>query len=117
MVRRRCGGLNCRSTVDAATASGGATTAPSAIAGAHATSGISARVTIATAIVVNPTATITSPATGTQLSLRSRSEESYAASSNTGATNNASTSCGGSVNEGPAGSNASSAPPIARNTG
>ena len=35
----RCGGLNWRSTAVAAAASGGATTAPSAIAGAHGMAG------------------------------------------------------------------------------
>ena len=52
----RCGGRTCRSTAVAAAASGGATTAPSAIAGAQGISGIRARVTTATAIVVRPTA-------------------------------------------------------------
>ena len=52
----RCGGLSCRSTAVAAAASGGATMAPSAIAGAHGMAGISARATTATAMVVRPTA-------------------------------------------------------------
>ena len=41
----RCGGRSWRSTAVAAAASGGATTAPSAIAGAHGIAGISARAT------------------------------------------------------------------------
>ena len=41
--------------------------------------------------------------TGAQLSLRSLSDASYAASSSTGATNSASASSGGSVNDGAAG--------------
>ena len=49
----------------------------------------------ATATVVNPTAKTTRPVTGAQLSLRSRSDASYAASSRTGATNSASASSGG----------------------
>ena len=59
---------------------------PSAIAGAHGIEGMIARATTATATVVSPTANITSPVTGAQLSLRSRSDASYAASSSTGAT-------------------------------
>ena len=39
----RCGGRSCRSTAVAAAASGGATTAPSATAGAHGIAGTSAR--------------------------------------------------------------------------
>src|SRR5688500_16822066 len=100
----------------AATASGGATTAPSAIAGAHGIVGMSMRATTATAAVVNPTAKTTRPATGAQLSLRSLSDASYAASSRTGATKSASASSGGSVNDPATGRNASSAPPSARNT-
>ena len=76
MVSRRWGGRNGRSTAVAATASGGATIAPRAIAGAHGIAGTSARTTSATARVVNPTAKTTRPPTGTQLSLRSRSEAS-----------------------------------------
>ena len=72
----RCGGLNWRSTAVAAAASGGATTAPSAIAGAHGMAGISARATTATAMVVKPTANTTRPVTGAQLSLRSRGDAS-----------------------------------------
>ena len=113
----RCGGRNGRSTAVAATASGGATMAPSAIAGAHGIVGMSVRATTATAAVVNPTANTTRPVTGAQLSLRSLSEASYAASSRTGATKSASASSGGSVNDGAPGTNASSAPPSARNTG
>ena len=52
----RCGGLSCRRTAVAAAASGGATTAPSAIAAGQGISGTSARATSATAAVVNPTA-------------------------------------------------------------
>ena len=80
----RCGGRSCRSTAVAAAASGGATTAPSAIAGAHGMAGINVRATTATAMVVRPTATTTRPVTGAQLSLRSRGEASYAASSRIG---------------------------------
>ena len=90
---------------------------PSAIAGAHGIEGMIARATTATATVVSPTANITSPVTGAQLSLRSRSDASYAASSSTGATNSASASSGGRVKDGAAGRKASSAPPSARNTG
>ena len=52
----RCGGRSGRNTAVAATASGGATTAPSAIAAAHGRSGMSRRATTATAAVVRPTA-------------------------------------------------------------
>ncbi len=47
-------------------------------------SGISARATTATAMVVRPTANTTRPVTGAQLSLRSRGDASYAASSSIG---------------------------------
>ena len=67
----RWGGRNGRSTAVAAAASGGATTAPSAIAAAHGIAGMSVRATTATAAVVNPTAKTTKPVTGAQLSLRS----------------------------------------------
>ena len=114
----RCGGRSWRSTaVAAAAASGGATTAPSTIAGAHGIAGISQRATTATATVVRPTATTTRPVTGAQLSLRSRGDASYAASSRMGATNSASASSGRTVNVGAPGTNARSAPPSARNTG
>ena len=113
----RCGGRNGRNTAVAATASGGATTAPSAIAAGHGRSGIRRRATTATAAVVSPTATTTSPVTGAQLSLRSLSDASYAASRSTGATKIASASSGGSVKDGAAGRKASRAPPSARNTG
>ena len=64
----RCGGRNGRSTAVAATASGGATMAPSTIAGAHGISGTRARTTTATATVVSPTANTTRLPTGSQLS-------------------------------------------------
>src|SRR5215211_3241224 len=86
IVRMRCGGRNGRSTAVAATASGGATTAPSAIAADHGIAGTSVWTTIATAAVVKPTANTTSAVTGPQLSLRSLSDVSYAASTSTGAT-------------------------------
>ncbi len=79
--------------------------------------GTIARTTSATATVVKPTAKITRPPTGAQLSLRSRSEASYAASSSTGATNSAKASSGGNVNDVSIGRNASTPPPTARNTG
>ena len=60
----------------AAVASGGATIAPSAIAAAHGMSGSSQRTSTATAAVVRPTAMSTSVDTGSQLSLRSRTEVS-----------------------------------------
>ena len=66
----RCGGRSWRSTAVAATASGGATMAPSAIAAAHGIAGTSARATTATAAVVRPTAKTTRPVTGAQLSLQ-----------------------------------------------
>src|SRR2546430_9171053 len=106
-----------RRTAAAATASGGATTAPSAIAAAQGIVGMSAWATTATAAVVNPTATTTRLGTGAQLSLRSLSDASYAASSRTGATNSASARSGGTLIDGAPGRNASSAPPSARNTG
>src|SRR3954462_8609812 len=96
----RCGGLSCRKTAVAAAASGGATTAPRAMAAGQGSSGTSARVTTATAIVVKPTANTASPATGIQLSFRSRGELSNAASRSTGATKIASASSGGTVNTG-----------------
>ena len=76
IVSRRCGGLSGRSTAVAAAASGGETIAPSAMAGAHAIPGTSARATNATATVVRPTPTTTRLATGPQLSRRSRGEAS-----------------------------------------
>ncbi len=117
MVSRRCGGCSGRSTAVAATASGGATMAPRAIAAGHGMAGISAWATIATAAVVSPTAKTTRPVTGAQLSLRSLRDASYAASSNTGAMNSAKASSGGRVNVVPVGRNARAAPPSARNTG
>src|SRR2546423_13366383 len=117
MVRMRCGGRSWRSTAVAAAASGGATIAPSTIAGAHGISSTKPRATRATAIVVNPTANITRLVTGAQLSLRSLGEASYAASSSTGAIKSASASSGGTVIEGAPGTNARTAPPSARNTG
>ena len=71
----RCGGRNGRSTAVAAAASGGATTAPSAIAGAQGMP-IMACATAATATVVKPTATTTRLVTGAQLSRRSRGDAS-----------------------------------------
>jgi hypothetical protein len=62
----RWGGRNWRSTAVAATASGGATTAPSAIAAAHGIIGMSVWATTATAPVVNPTANTTRLVTGAQ---------------------------------------------------
>src|ERR1700741_4302167 len=101
----------------AAAASGGATMAPSATAAAHGMPGTSQCATTATMAVVKPTATTTSVETGIQLFLRSRSEGSKAASISTGATNSASASCGSSVQDGLAGTNAKSAPPAARKVG
>ena len=91
----RCGGFIGRSTAVAAAASGGATMAPSAMAGAHGIAGISVRTTTATAIVVRATAKTTRLVTGAQLSRRSRGDASYAASSSTGARKSASASSGG----------------------
>lgn len=96
----RCGGFNWRSTAVAAAASGGATTAPSAIAGAHGMAGISVRAATATAMVVRPTAKTARPVTGAQLSLRSLGDASKAASSSTGATKSARASSGSMVNDG-----------------
>ena len=59
----RRGGRSWFRTAEAATASGGATIAPSAIAAAIGRSAI-AQPTNATAAVVNPTATSTSDASG-----------------------------------------------------
>src|SRR5258706_3840140 len=101
----------------AAVASGGATIAPSATAAAHGMSGNSQWTSTATAAVVRPTAMSTSVETGSQLSLRSRTEVSYAASTSTGATNSASARSGSSVQDGPDGTKASSMPPMARNVG
>src|SRR5262245_11110763 len=91
--------------------------APSAIAAAHGMAGASARATTADAMVVRPTLTTTSATRGAQLSLRSRGDVSYAASSSTGATNSASASPGSRVNTGMPGTNARTAPPSARNAG
>src|SRR4029453_9595170 len=110
IVRIRCGGRNGRSTAVAATASGGATTAPSAIAAAHGIVGMSVWTTTATAAVVNPTANTTRLVTGSQLSRRSLSDASYAASSRTGATNSASASSGATVDGGRAGEEGEGAP-------
>ena len=87
------------------------------MAAAHGMAGTSARVTPATAIVVKPTLITTRLATGTQLSLRSRGDASYAASSSTGATKSASARSGCTVNTGTPGTNARTAPPSARNAG
>jgi hypothetical protein len=59
----------------------------------------------------------TSVETGSQLSRRSRSEVSNAASSSTGATNSASARSGSSVHDGLPGRNASAMPPSARKVG
>jgi hypothetical protein len=72
----RWGGRNGRSTAVAATASGGATIAPSAIVAAHGIVGMSVWATTATAAVVNPTANTTKLVNGAQLSLRSLSDAS-----------------------------------------
>ena len=72
----RCGGRSCRSTAVAAAASGGETMAPRAIAAAHGIAGTSIRATWATASVVRITLTTARLPTATQLSRRSRGEES-----------------------------------------
>jgi hypothetical protein len=71
----------------------------------------------ATVAAVTPTAMNTSVETGSQLSRRSRSEVSKAASNNTGATNSASARSGSSVQDGADGTKASSMPPMARKVG
>src|SRR5215471_12824197 len=117
MVRMRCGGWSCRKTGIAAAASGGETMAPSAIAAAQGIAGTSLRVTIATAIVVRRTLTIARLPTATQLSLKSRGDASYAASSSTGATNKARATVGSIENFGVPGRKARAAPTSARNAG
>ena len=72
----RWGGRTWRSTAIAAAASGGATTAPSAIAVAHGIAGTSIRATHATITVVTITATTTRPVSGAQFSFRSRGDAS-----------------------------------------
>ena len=91
--------------------------APSAIAAAQGMPGTSQCASTATAAVVRPTAMKTSVETGSQLSRRSRSEVSKAASSSTGATNSASARSGSSVHDGLPGRNASAMPPSARKVG
>ena len=113
----RCGGRSCRSTAVAAAASGGATMAPSAIAAGQGSSGMSHRATSATAVTVSATATSARPVTARQLRLRSRGEESKAASSSTGATSRVSASSGSSVMLGVPGSSASAAPASASSAG
>ena len=113
----RCGGRSCFRTAIAAAASGGDTIAPSATAAAQGIAGTTARATTATAAVVRTTLTTARLATGTQWSLRSRGDESYAASSSTGATNRASATAGSIENLGAPGRKARTAPPSARNAG
>ncbi len=72
----RRGSLSARSRVVAATASGGATIAPIAIAAAHGILGTIAWTTSATAAVVSPTAISARLATGIQCRFRSRSDVS-----------------------------------------
>ena len=62
--------------------------------------GTSQRATTATAATVSPTATSARPVTARQFCLRSRGEESKAASSSTGATSSVSASSGSSVTVG-----------------
>jgi hypothetical protein len=76
MVTMRWGGRNGRSTAGAAAAAGGATTAPSVIAAAHGSAGMSVRATTATAAVVNPTAKMTRPVSGARFSRRSLGDAS-----------------------------------------
>ena len=101
----------------AAAASGGATMAPSAIAAAHGIPGTSQRATTATATTVRPTAASASPVTARQFCLRSRGEESKAASSSTGATSRVSARSGSRVTVGTPGSSASAAPASASRAG
>ena len=73
----RCGGLSGRSTAVAAAASGGDDDgAEGDRRGPTRSPGTIARATPATASVVSPTLTTTRPATGPQLSRRSRSDAS-----------------------------------------
>ena len=113
----RCGGATERITASAATASGGASSAPSAIAAAHGMFGRKTRETQATAMVVSPTATSTSDSTGRQFARRSRSDVSCAASSRTGATNSARISSGGRPSRGTPGIRATATPPTASSVG
>src|SRR5258706_7864001 len=101
----------------AGAASGGETMAPSEPAAPQGMPGSSQWTSTATAAVVRPTAMSTSVETGSQLSLRSRTEVSYAASTSTGATNSASARSGSNVQDGPDGTKASSMPPMARKVG
>ena len=91
--------------------------APSAMAAAHGMAGTRARTTTATASVVRMTLTSARLTTGTQLSLRSRGEASYAASKSTGETNSASATVGSIENAGAPGTKARTAPTSARNAG
>ena len=113
----RWGGRSCRRTAVAAAASGGDTIAPRAMAAAHGMAGTRARTTTATTNVVRSTLTMARLATATQLSRRSRGDESYAASNSTGATKSASATAGSIVKLGAPGRNARAAPPSARNAG
>ena len=112
----RCGIRRCRSTSLAATASGGATIAPSAIAAAigkpanrHPRNAIAA--------VVSTTATTAIEATGMALSRRPRGDVSNAASRSAGATNSANASSDSMRIGGANGKKASPAPAMASSDG
>ena len=117
IVRRRCGGRSGRSTAVAAAASGGATTAPRAIAAAQGIAGSIARTTTATATAVRQTANTTRLVTGAQLSRRSRGDVCVRGVQQHRGDEDREREFGGTVNDGAPGRNASSAPPTARNTG
>ena len=117
METRRRGGLMWRRTAEAATASGGATMAPSAIAGAQARSGVSQRATMATAMVVATTAPSTRPETAIQSRFKSRIDMSKPASTSTGARKSASARSGSSSTRGAPGTKATPAPTSARKAG
>ncbi len=97
----------------AATASGGATMAPSVTATAHSIEGTSARTTIATTTVVNSTRPTASSRIGRTFALKSRMGVKYAAANRIGGrksrkTTSGSSSIGGSL---PAPRNPRTTPP------
>jgi hypothetical protein len=91
--------------------------APSATAAAQGIPGTRARATTATTATVRPTTTTASAPIGSQLLRMSRGDASKAASSRTGATNNANARSGSSVISGVPGRKAAAAPASASSAG
>src|SRR6476661_329951 len=105
------------STAVAATASGGATIAPSVSATGQAMSGISTCATAATMTVVNSTRPMASNRIGRAFALKSRMGVKYAAANRIGGRKSRKTRSGSSVMRGIAGSSPRTTPPNRRRIG